>query len=186
MSIHEYDFQLKLKESDGISATKSVEDIILGNIPGALSVTRAHAVNDRTGTDFWCEHSSGRHLSVDTKIRQTDWIERGQDDLALETWSVVEKQIPGWTRDPKKRADFILWFWSDSGRWCMIPFPMLCAVFQNKWQKWKNTYQTNKQHTPGNNGGYHSECVFVPREIIWREIYRKFSGVPPLTTQKAR
>ena len=26
------------------------------------------------------------------------------------------------------------------------------------------------------NGGYHSECVFVPRRVIWTEIYRSFGG----------
>jgi hypothetical protein len=52
---------------------------------------------------------------------------------------------------------------------------MLCAVFQDKWQEWSHAYQTHRQYTP-QFGGYHSECVFVPREVVWNEIYRRCNG----------
>ena len=177
----EYSFGDQLVMSQGVSTSKDVATILLQEIPGALSVQLAHQVNDRHGTDYWVEHARGNHLSVDIKVRREDWAAKPEpdraDDLALEIWSVVEKKKIGWTRDPHKRADYVLWLWRDTGRWCLVPFHMLCAVFQEKWQEWSACYQTWQQYTP-QYGGYHSSCVFVPRLVVWRAIYHRYSGQP--------
>lgn len=177
----EYGFQERLALSQGVSQSRDIKDILLENIPGALNAYPAHTENDRNGTDWWIEHITGRHLSIDCKVRESDWAAThpSEDDLALETWSVVEAEIPGWTRDIKKRTDYVLWFWLDTGRWCLVPFSMLCRVFGDKWQDWSGKYKTARQRTPRSNGqSYHSECVFVPRREIWAEIYRTFGGSP--------
>lgn len=170
-----YGFQEQLVMSQGVAFSATVQDVLLKNIPGACNVYPASRSNDKNGTDWWVEHESGNHLSVDAKVRSMDWAAKGKDDLALETWSVVESMKVGWTRDSRKRTDYVLWLWTDSGRWCLVPFPMLCAVFSEKWQDWKTSYKTSRQHTP--EGNYHSECVFVPRKELWAAIYRKYSGV---------
>jgi hypothetical protein len=178
-----YGFRERLAMSHGMARGAQVAEIILRNIPGALNVQAAHPLNDRHGTDYWVEHSSGRHLSVDCKVRAQDWKPRGRDDLAIETWSVIEAGKIGWSRDQDKRTDFVLWFWVDTGRWCLVPFPMLCAVSQARWQEWKARYQTAQQKTPGGPGGsWTSECVFVPRPELWREIYRRFGEGQILAT----
>ena len=178
----EYGFQDRLAMSRGVSQTTDVADIILENVPGALQVHPAHKINDRHGTDYWVEHARGDHLSVDTKIREEDWAAKPApftaDDLALETWSVVEENIPGWTRDATKRTDYVLWFWQDTRRWCLIPFSLLCAVFRNNWAAWSHKYKTKQQTTTDMGRVYHSECVFVPRREVWASIYLRFSGVP--------
>lgn len=170
-----YDFNNQMKMSQGVSTNASVENVLLYNIPGACNVHQAHSANDRKGTDWWVEMRSGNFLSVDAKVRKEDWAAKGKDDLVLETWSVVEAKKVGWSRDPNKRADYILWLWTDTGRWCLVPFQMLCGVFSVNWETWKSKYQTNQQHTP-NFGGYHSECVFVPRRDLWAAIYSQFGG----------
>ena len=181
--MNSYGFQERLAMSHGMAQGAQVAEIILRNIPGALNVQAAHPLNDRHGTDYWVEHSSGRHLSVDCKIRAQDWKPRGRDDLAIETWSVVEAGKIGWSRDQDKRIDFVLWFWVDTGRWCLVPFPMLCAVSQARWQEWKARYQTAQQKTPGGPGrSWTSECVFVPRRELWGEIYRRFGEGQILAT----
>ena len=118
---------------------------------------------------------SGNHLSVDVKIRAQDWSVKDEpdraDDLALEIWSVCEKKIQGWTRDESKRTDYVLWYWSDTGRWCMIPFAMLCQAFREHWEAWSQEFRTATQRT----GNYHSNCVFVPRRTIWNAIYNRFN-----------
>jgi len=168
-----YGFDERLAMSRGVSADKSVTAILLDNIPGALNVHAAHEINDRNGTDYWVEHARGEHLSVDVKVRSKDYKAlAGEDDLALETWSVVERDVPGWTRDETKRTDYILWFWSDTGRWCLVPFAMLCAVFQENWREWSRRFKTRRQSTPDR--GYQSECVFVERRSVWAAIYRRF------------
>ena len=172
----EYDFNQQLKMSQGQVAGASVERVLLDNIPGACAVHSAHQANDRNGTDWWVEMRTGSFLSVDAKVRSVDWLPKGKDDLALETWSVVEAKKVGWTRDPSKRTDYVLWLWQDTGRWCLIPFQMLCKVFDKNWQGWSAEFQRNRQHTPSQSGGYHSECVFVPRRVLWGEIYKHFGG----------
>lgn len=185
MTVQSYQFNERLAMSCGVSTDATVGDILTTNIPGALAAYPAHSVNDRNGTDWWVEHSSGRHLSVDCKVRDTDWqaTHPEEDDLALETWSVVEAQKQGWTRDSTKRTDYILWLWRDTGRWCLVPFHLLCAVFSENWEGWRNAYKTRRQHTPGYGNGYHSECVFVPRREVWGAIYRRFSGSPNSKTK---
>jgi len=174
----EYSFDERLAMSSGVAAVADVKMILLAQIPGAVSVTPAATANDKQGVDWWVEMSSARHLAIDAKVREKDWASThpSEDDLALETFSVVEKGVVGWTRDAAKRCDYVLWLWKDSGRFCLIPFPMLCNVFSARWQEWRSQYKTAKQFTPRSSGGYHSECVFVPRRELWAQIYRQFGG----------
>lgn len=175
---YQYDFHEQLEMSQGHSSNDDIRDIILEVIPGAVNVYPAHLSNDKNGTDWWVEHISGRHLSVDCKVRTKDFSSNPKkDDLALESWSVVGKKI-GWTRDTSKRTDYILWFWVDTGRFCLLPFHMLCKVYSDHWQDWRSKYQTDQQFTPNQNGGYFSECTFVPRRLVWEKIYKVYSGVP--------
>ena len=172
-----YDFNEQLAMSQGISESKSVKEIIQNNIPGALYVFQANSKNDKNGTDWWVECSSGKFLSVDVKVRGDDYLKKGFDDLALETFSVVEKSIIGWTRNADKQTDYIVWFWKDTGRWCLVPFKMLCKVFQENWVQWKEIYQCSLQETTKNGCAlYHSECVFVPRREVWKKIYLNSMG----------
>ena len=172
----QYDFHERLQMSQGASQSATVESVLLDNIPGAIAVNQASKADDKTGVDWFVRLRNGKNIGVDCKIRTQDYAERGQDDLALETWSVVENGKTGWTRDSDKRTDYVLWLWTDTGRWCLIPFHPLCAVFSEKWQDWKLKYKHSQQYTPWNGAGYHSECVFVPRTVVWRSIYEQFGG----------
>lgn len=174
----EYGFGDRLNMSEGVCVTADVKTILLGNIAGALNVVKAHEKNDRTGVDWWVELPGARWVGVDAKVREQDWAARGKDDLALETWSVVEKKVPGWTRSEDKTCDYILWLWKDTGRFCLIPFRMLCTVFQDQWRAWCDKYQVARQFTRTGGGGYHSECVFVDRREVWAALYRRFAGDP--------
>jgi hypothetical protein len=177
--------------SDGHASNTAVKSILMSLVPGSLSVHRAAATNDRSGTDYWVE-VVGRHLSVDVKVRAEDWAMKvpPQDDLALETWSVKgeickglrddSKRIVGWSRDAAKRTDYVLWLWQESGRFCLVPFPFLCRVFDQHYRDWAERYKVRTQFTKRGGGpdGWFSECVFVPRVEVWREIYRQFSPNP--------
>ena len=164
--------------SHGVSLSFDFRDVLLSEIPNAITVRRGNDHDDRTGTDWWVDRQNNKPLSIDLKARETDYEPRGHDDLALEIWSVVEKGIVGWTRNPTKGSDYILWFWKDTRRWCLIPFPMLCRVFTLRWQEWQQNYKTAPQKSNLNGYIYHSECVFVPREIVWASLIEHYSRIP--------
>lgn len=159
-----YDFRERLEWSEFVSDTNDdLFTILRARIPGCVNVVRASQEDDRNGTDYWAHRSAGlRPLSIDLKARQIDPIDRwGIDDLALETWSVVGDK-PGWTRDSRKKTDYILWLWVPTRRFFLVPFPALCSVFQRYWKQWSVTYRTHKQ----NSGRWESECVLVPRAVL--------------------
>jgi hypothetical protein len=180
MASRDFGFAAQLVMSQGHATNADVGNVLMQIIPGALNVHPAANANDRLGVDWWVEMPNARHLAIDVKVRKQDWAAKPQpeDDLALETWSVVESAKVGWTRDEKKRCDYVLWFWQDTRRYCLVPFPMLCQVMNTHWQAWSRQYKTARQRTTDAGCAYQSECVYVPRQTIWRAIYNQFGGAP--------
>lgn len=142
---------------------------------------KASQFHDRRGIDYWVILKSGVRISIDVKVREIDFAAKdGKDDLALESWSVVENRKPGWTWDGSKKTDYILWLWVDTGRWCLLPFQLLRRVTQKNIfgsQGWRKRFPTKVQQTSGGET-YHSECVFVPRRLILKAIEDCFGGAP--------
>ena len=181
MVAREYDFDERQVMSNGHVASANVRDVLLSCIPGAKASYKAARCNDRLGVDWWVEMVGGRHLAVDVKVREEDWLAKhpGEDDLAIETFSVMESQKVGWSRDETKLCDYVLWLWQDTGRYCLVPFRMLCKVCQDNWARWRGQYKVKRQRTPRSDGSYyHSECVFVPRREVWVKIYEMYGGNP--------
>jgi len=163
-----------------MSAGVALGEMLVNAIPGGLRAIQALPVNDRQGVDWWVETAAGERVGVDCKIREVDPLQKfGKDDLALETWSVIENNTVGWTLNDTKRTDYVLWIWKDTGRWCLVPFLLLVRAFKANKEKWIQKFQVAKQNTEGK---YHSECVFVPRKEVWREIYRQSHGAMKPTT----
>ena len=175
MNIRQFDFQSQLVISTGTAANKTIGMILMDVIPGAQRAVQALQADDRTGVDWWVEtRATDRRIAVDCKIREDDPLPKfGKDDLALEVWSVVEKKVIGWSLDEKKRTDYVFWIFKDTGRWCVVPFVLLVRAFKAKKDDWMRLYRVARQNTEGR---YHSECVFVDRRELWREIWRQSGG----------
>lgn len=175
--IHEYDFDRQLQMSYGV-CDRLTSDVLLGFFPGAREILKRESVQiDKQGVDLWVVLDNGKRLAVDVKVREKDF---GKDDLALEVWSVVENQVIGWSLDEKKQTDYILWFWKDTRKFCIVPFPLLVKAFQHNRLTWLDNCEHPKQRTHQNRRIYHSECVFVPRRWVWGSIYAMCNGVHPL------
>lgn len=172
MNEYTFDFNQQIKMSHGVALSFDFRQILLDKIPSAIDIVKASESEDRAGTDWWVERLNNKPLSIDLKARAKDYK---RDDLALEIWSVIESEVIGWTRDITKATDYILWFWEDTKKYCLIPFPMLCYVFTSKWEQWQQMYKTAKQFTPKDGGGWHSECVFVPIKVVWDTIITEYS-----------
>ena len=165
-----YDFNERLIWSEGY-LKEGIARILKDRIPGCYDVQKAEQSDDRSGTDYWALRHNLPALSVDVKVRSVDYAARGCDDLALETWSVVDEK-PGWTRDRSKRTDYILWYWTDTGRFVLMLFPALCCAFSRYWRQWRATYQSNRQSS----GAWVSECVFVPRQVVMDKVMAWATG----------
>lgn len=170
-----FDFDEQLSMSN--DADSMVQLALCELFPGFANVYRSTTEEDRSGVDWWIEMPNGNRFGVDVKIRRSDFRcnDPDGDDLALETWSVVDRKI-GWSRDASKRCDYVMWYWADTRRICVLPFRQLAAVFIENWQEWVATYRTCRQTTTTPVGSYQSECVFVPRRIVWRKIYEIYGG----------
>ena len=173
-SVKDYSFQDRLAMSTGIAANNEVAEILVTCLPNINVVEKGQLSDDKRGVDYWAYRNGLSPLGVDCKIRELDPIqEYGSDDLALEIWSVIGKKV-GWTADLEKCCDYILWFFVPTKRWVLIPFPMLQSVFLANKDTWLGLYRHARQST--DNGRWESECVFVPRLVIWRAIYERFGG----------
>lgn len=174
----QFDEQFKMSEDEQVQS--AIFTFIRENIPGVSFIDRAGAHDDRRGTDYWVHLDSGKRISLDVKIRATDFAAKDppQDDLALEVWSVVGKKV-GWTRDPDKQTDYVLWHWKDSGRICMLAFPLLCAVFNRNMDRWIVEYDEmiQTQTTVSvDDSSYQSSCIFIPRHIVIQAMIDQFGG----------
>ncbi len=172
-----YDFAERMVMSEGVQVNADIESILRGALLGVVGVRPATISEDRNGTDHWIDRVNERSLSVDVKARAQDFSVRGHDDLALELWSVRPDLLTsgklGWTLDPRKQTDYILWIWHDTGRWCLVPFPLLSAAFKVHFDEW-----CGYKHAIQNSGRWESECIYVPRRVVWRAIYQLFGGTP--------
>lgn len=172
------DFKSDLLYSEGVIDTVSdLPKILKSRIPAFESVEHATINEDRGGTDYWIHRSPPLPpLSLDVKTRREDF---GKDDLALETFSVIPN-IPGWTRDSNKRTDFILWFWEDSRRFLLVPFPPLCYVFSKRWQQWRAEFGARTNDS----GNWHSEWVPVPVTVLFEALRAWSNGqLQPVETR---
>ncbi len=182
-TIHRYGFTERLEFSEQQLGEAGIRAVLKSRIPGCVDVKRASQRYDKQGTDYWAIRGAGLpSLSIDAKVRTPDYLQiKGRDDLALETWSVIEAGKVGWTRDPAKRTDYILWYWPDTRRMVLVPFPALCAVFAIKWREWAETYKDDVHDQETHEWGrvWHSQCVFVPRRVVFDSINGWQTGIVP-------
>jgi len=173
----QFTFEERLKWSEGF-CDKELLSLLKSRLPNVANIERATPTDDRHGTDYWVRRvGTSRSLSVDVKVRSKDYAQFGSDDLALETWSVCETKV-GWTRDENKETDFVVWFWTDTGRFFIVSFPILCCVFRYYWRIWKREYRIARQVTLTEDqaNAWTSECVFVPRSILIETMSRWTNG----------
>lgn len=167
-----FDFAKQMAMSHGVIGSIPIEELLLKQIVGSTGVRKADKADDKQGTDYFVDHIRGVPLSVDIKARKDDPIdEYGSDDLALETWSVVGVK-KGWTIDESKRTDYILWLFATTKRYCLVPFHPLRLAAKRFGAKWYAKYKVARQP----NHGYVSECMFVPRVVVWQAIFDVCNG----------
>ncbi len=150
-----FSFFEELAATQTTAAEAQIIEAIRTHFPGA-NIRRATEAEDRQGTDWWADH-----YRIDVKRRKNDCRHYGDDDVMLEAWSVVEKHVPGWTWDTRKKTDYVLWIWADTGRSLCLPANAVRLAYLLNRADW-GVYPCKRQRTNFNGSAYHSECVFIP------------------------
>jgi hypothetical protein len=150
-------------------------------VPAYTGHSLATDDHDRQGTDVWVKRAGLRDLSVDLKARSVDpLIQFGTDDVLLEMVSVADRQVPGWSVDPAKTTDLVFWLFP-TGRFIAAPFPLLCMACQRHQTEWSEQYRSVTTFTP-QYGGYRSECLVVPTDVLMNAVAGVSRGVVKVAT----
>ncbi len=163
-------------------------ELALQRLPGAIGVEIATPTEDRQGTDWWVNMASGDRISIDVKSGRKDHrtddthLVNGLiafDRLLIEETSQVwpnGDEVIGWTHDLKKRTDYILYFWEDTGRSELLPFHLLCAAAIRNNKIWRSRcypeirgwYKCDSKHNEYNGRPtYRTDFILVPRVHVW-------------------
>ena len=108
-------------------------------------------------------------LRVEIKTRAEDPLKAFKNEnLLLE---IYDNGKPGWANDPVKQTDYILWLFEDTGRYELMPYPLLNAAVVKNLEDWKKQYEVKETTTQGIHEVYTSQVIIVPINIIWRAMY---------------
>lgn len=140
-------------------------------LPTCEQVEVADTAEDRRGVDYVATVRGGRRLAVDAKARERgcSYWWRAEPDLALEMWSDIGAQRPGWTYDGAKQTDLVFFTFdpSDTDLRYLISWPMLFVAFRKNARYWTRKYKKGIQNSVGANGReWRSQCVFVPASVV--------------------
>lgn len=118
---------------------------------------------DLQGSDVKIQLSD-RTVHADLKFRDTDPRQWGEDDLAIELLSVVERGIRGYGN---QRTDYLIWIFKSTGRVVSIPFEAFKPFYRANWNYWYfwRAEKPIKSVMP-NGQSYHSVHCLVPFNLF--------------------
>lgn len=171
-------FDVDLAMSDRPEVVAAIKIACHRQFPELLNVTKAHKMNDMIGVDYWLEFPGGRMEALDAKVRRLDYSKpapgRICDDrtACLELVANVGIGKTGWTLDPAKRTDWILFFYIESGRPFFYHARQLRAAVVAYLPELKKTGQASTQRT----GRYESTSLFVRHRDLSAAIFHHGHG----------
>lgn len=136
---------------------------------------------DRAGKD-WIVHIGNVVKTVDVKNsfspNQKWWANPTIPELWLERWSVMPSSTcrngkVGWTLDPTKQTDFILFktcMEDDEPRAIIMDFTLLRLAFQKNvdvwYARWPRKVRTQHTKARGTMPEWHSQMIYVPLDVL--------------------
>lgn len=126
-----------------------------------LRQRRTTLEEQRSGKDYVFEL---KYKSFDVKVRDHKWCARG--DILLETFSVVEKKILGWT--DTSTADGTIYCWWNANETGLMPTYYLIRIQDKRFKDWwgnpdvRSKYEPKMTQTSRNDNIYHTEFIIVP------------------------
>jgi hypothetical protein len=165
MTVH--NFAESLERSHRAEDWPEWERIYREFFPDFASMTK-HSRNgywQAAGVDRSVTLCTGKLVLIDEKVRFRNQHGQAFEDIALETWSDLEKESPGWIVKPLL-ADYIAYAVLPLGRCHLFPVPQLQSAWRMRGAEWRKDYATIR--VP--NEGYWTECVCVPPDVLYRAI----------------
>lgn len=166
-------FHADLADSQAPEVDAAIRLAIMKAYPEVSAIVQACQENDRLGIDYWLEYKNGTMQTLDAKIRKLDYSIRGDDRTAcIELVSNNRGGKLGWSIDPTKRTDIVLFYYIETGAAYFYPARELRAAIIANMNKLKATGKPDTQKTNSYGSSYASESLFVSHAELWRAIYR--------------
>lgn len=159
MTIHAFDESLALSHAQEDAPWWG--EVYAKAFPGYLSAVsiRQDGWAQRGGIDRVITLKSGKTLTIDEKVRAKSY-----GDIALEQWSDLERQKPGWMQKDLA-CDFIAYAFIPDSRCYLLPFPTLRrAWLENgkQWLAWAKAGEGGYRIIDAKNPSYITRSVAVP------------------------
>lgn len=175
-----HDFEERLNYSQGIALEKDIREVVARLVPGFTGLRKATVSEDKQGIDYLGLRGNRPPISFDVKHREVCPIKAwNSDDACIECWSVWKgnqhpDNKPGWTYDPNKLCDYIIYTWPATGgrRYWIVPFHALHVAAKDNWHKW-----TKSGFRDARNNGYLTRCVYPQRAVIKAAIEAVLEGI---------
>lgn len=163
-----HSFQESLEQSAELALESWWEDIYRLYFPHFLSMSPPieDGWGQRAGIDRIVLLKSGKQITIDEKVRYTDY-----GDILIEYWSDKERKVPGWGMR-ELDFDYIAYAVLPAKTCYMIPFDLLQSTVYNNAENWIKQYggiqAVNQNHTTVN--------MAVPTDILFNAM-NKACGV---------
>lgn len=162
------DFHADLARSQTSAIHAAVWKAISEREPEALAIHPAHSENDKIGVDYWIEYPHGRMEGLDVKIRSKDYLHKDPRTAFIELVANTRTDKPGWTVDPAKRTDKVLFYYADTERHVLYNARQLRNVV-NKYRAYLSQVGLPETTTTKSSGGnYDSSGLIVAHSDLMR------------------
>lgn len=153
------------------------------HLPHCTDIRKTDTEQDKKGVDYIATLKGGAEVLIDAKTRtpgSKKYWKNGEAELALETWSVVDKKL-GWTLNDKTEVDYILYTFSPAewDKYYFFPFQLLRKAFISNGKQWQSVYGKKIQYTRSNTVSWCSEAIFVPASVVVRAVSDTLHGDMP-------
>lgn len=167
MTVH--DFKTSLARSHEMEDAPWWEPVYRRAFPAFHSMmsVRRDGWAQRGGIDRVVTLKSGKTLTIDEKVRDSDW-----PDILLERWSDVGRKTPGWIQKDLA-CDFIAYAFIPSQQCYLLPFLTLRKAWIDNGREWVSFAEQRKNGfaiIDAKNRGYITQSVAVPKSELLKSL----------------
>lgn len=156
------DFNKDLQYSFESSEDKLLNDFYRWKYPNLKEIIpiKNNMKLQKAGVDKVIVLKNGKKLKIDEKKRRKDY-----GDILLEEWSVLHAKKKGWTGDPAKITDYVVYAILPANTLYWLPYDLLQFTWRTNYYKWKKKYGIKKAFNRSH-GGYITTNIAVPLNIL--------------------